>query len=136
MVTDSYDVKKWIHFAQMDLDSAIALAERFRPPLEIVCYHCQQATEKILKAYIIAKTNTPPQKTHVLIDLLGTCAQYSTDFDNFKKICIKLTPYITVTRYPSSMDLTEYAMKQALNDAQAVLEFTIPKLAEMGIEMP
>jgi len=134
IITDSYDVNKWIHFAQMDLDSATALADRFRPPLEIVCYHCQQAAEKILKAYIIANTNAPPQKTHVLIDLLSVCIQYSVDFDNFKKICIKLTPYTTVTRYPSSMDLTEYAMKQALVDTQAVMEFTKSKLKEMGYE--
>jgi hypothetical protein len=32
MCTDSLDVKKWIHFAQMDFDSAVALAEKFRPP--------------------------------------------------------------------------------------------------------
>jgi len=134
MTTDSYDVKKWIHFAQMDFDCATSMAEKFRPPLEIVCYHCQQSVEKILKAYIIANTNAPPQKTHVLIDLLNVCTPYSTDFDNFKKICIKLTPYITVTRYPSSIDLTEYAMKQAIVDAQAVLEFTKSKLKDMGYE--
>jgi HEPN domain-containing protein len=136
MVTDSYDVKKWIHFAQMDLDSAFALAERFRPPLEIVCYHCQQATEKVLKAYIIANTNAPPQKTHELKDLLNVCVQYCADFDKFRAVCSNLTSYIFLTRYPSTIDLTEYAMKQALKDAQAVLEFTIPKLAEMGIEAP
>ena len=133
MNTDSFDVKKWIHFAQMDFDSAVALAEKFRPPLEIVCYHCQQAAEKILKAFIIAKTNTLT-KTHVLVDLLNACTQYSTGFDKFKKSCIKLTSYITLTRYPSNIELTEQAMKQALKDAQDVLEFTKSKLAEMGFE--
>jgi HEPN domain-containing protein len=62
MNIDSLDVKKWIRFAQMDFDSAVTLAEKFRPPLETVCYHCQQAAEKILKAYIIAKTNALAKK--------------------------------------------------------------------------
>jgi HEPN domain-containing protein len=131
MSADSFDVEKWIHFAQMDFDSAVALAEKFRPPLEIVCYHCQQAAEKILKAYIIAKTNTLT-KTHVLVDLLNTCVQYSAEFDVFKNTSISLTAYIALTRYPSSIDLTEQAMTQALKDAQDILEFTKSKLAEMG----
>jgi hypothetical protein len=57
MSTDSLDVEKWIRFAQMDFDSAVALAERFRPPIEVVSYLCQQSAEKILKAYNIANTN-------------------------------------------------------------------------------
>jgi HEPN domain-containing protein len=133
MNADSFDVNKWIHFAQMDFDSAVALSEKFRPPLEIVCYHCQQAAEKILKAYMIAKTNTLT-KTHILVDLLNTCVQYSADFDNFRNVCIKLTAFIALTRYPSSIELTEQAMKNALKDAQDVLEFTKSKLAEMGFE--
>jgi len=131
MSTDSFDVEKWIHFAQMDFDSAVALSEKFRPPLEIVCYHCQQSAEKILKAYIIAKTNTLT-KTHVLVDLLNICVQYSADFDCFKNTSINLTAYIALTRYPSNIDLTEQAMKQALKDAQDILEFTKSKLAEIG----
>jgi HEPN domain-containing protein len=134
MSTDSYDVKKWIRFAQMDFDSAVALSERFRPPLEIICYLCQQAAEKILKAYIIAKTNTLAQKTHYLKDLLKTCVPYCADFDKFRIICDKLTPYITVTRYPSIVEPTEQDMKQALKDAESVLEFTKSKLKEMGYE--
>jgi len=134
MITDSYDIKKWISFAQMDLDSAVALSERFRPPLEIVCYHCQQTAEKILKAYIIASTNAPPQKTHELKDLLKVCVQYCADFDKFRAICGSLTSYIFLTRYPSNIDLTEYAMKQAIKDAGSVLEFTMSKLKEMGYE--
>jgi len=28
MNTDSFDVEKWIHFAQMDFDSAVALVDK------------------------------------------------------------------------------------------------------------
>jgi len=134
MTTDSYDVKKWILFAQMDFDCATSMAEKFRPPLEIVCYHCQQTAEKILKAYIIANTNAPPKKTHELEDLLKTCVQYCADFDKFRAMCGSLTSYIFLTRYPSNIDLTEHAMKRAIKDANEILEFTKSKLKDMGYE--
>jgi len=131
MNTDSLDVEKWIHFAQMDFDSAAALAERFRPPIEVVSYLCQQSAEKILKAYTIANTDILI-KTHILKDLLKVSIQYCSGFDKFKIICERLTPYITLARYPSNIDLTDQDMKQALKDANDVLEFTKSKLAEMG----
>ncbi|GBU22518.1 hypothetical protein R80B4_02428 [Fibrobacteres bacterium R8-0-B4] len=134
MSTDSADVNKWIRFAQSDFDCAAAMAEKFRPPLEIVCYHCQQAAEKILKAYIIAKTNALAEKNHHLKSLLKACAPYCAEFDNFRTVCDKLTPYITVTRYPATIEPTEQDMKLALKDAESVLEFTKAKLKEMGYE--
>jgi HEPN domain-containing protein len=131
MSTDSFDVEKWIRFAQMDFDSAVTLAEKFRPPLEVVSYLCQQSAEKILKAYTIANTNTLT-KTHILKDLLKVSIQHCPCFDKFRTVCERLTPYITLTRYPSNIELTEQDMRQALKDAQDVLEFTKSKLAEMG----
>ncbi|GBU20513.1 hypothetical protein R80B4_00391 [Fibrobacteres bacterium R8-0-B4] len=132
MTADSIDVNKWIRFAQMDFDSAVTLSEKFRPPLETTCYLCQQSAEKILKAYIIAKTNALAKKTHELEELLGVCVTYCAEFDKFRAICNKLTPYITVTRYPSTIDPTEHDMKTAVKNAQTVLEFAKDKLKEMG----
>jgi len=44
-------------------------------------------------------------------------------------------PYIALTRYPSNIDLTEQNMKQALKDAQQILDFTKSKLTEMGFDL-
>ncbi len=39
--------KEWYDLAVMDLKIARYLEETYRPkPLEIICYHCQQAAEK------------------------------------------------------------------------------------------
>jgi HEPN domain-containing protein len=96
-----------------------------------VCYLCQQSAEKILKAYNIAKENKLT-KTHILGDLLNTCEQYSPDFNVLLEPCAKLTPYIALSRYPSGIDITDYDMKQALNNAGKILEFTKSKLQELG----
>ena len=128
---DSLDVTKWIRFAQNDYDLAMLAKERFRPPIESVCYLCQQSAEKILKAYNIAKENKLT-KTHILGDLLNTCKQYSPDFNVLLEPCAKLTPYVSLGRYPATIDPTDYHMKQALNNAGKILEFTKSKLQELG----
>ena len=49
-------VRKWLDRAQDDLESAQHLYSNYHPKkLEIICYLCQQATEKVLKAYLTQK---------------------------------------------------------------------------------
>jgi len=127
-------VSEWIYLAQMDYDHASKSATTFYPaPIEIICYHCQQSAEKILKAYIAANGSTPP-KTHNLEILMERCKQYLCDFDNYTDLCDTLTTYVSDTRYPPRLSLTEQHMKQALKDAGEILEFTKSKLKELGYE--
>ena len=47
-------VKEWFRYANMDLDAAKFLNENTTNQLvEIICFHCQQAAEKYIKALII-----------------------------------------------------------------------------------
>jgi HEPN domain-containing protein len=134
MNTDNLSVLKWIRRAQMDASAASTLVEtRFRPPIEVVCYLCQQAAEKILKAYTIAKTGSRI-KTHELDDILNECAQYSADFNNLRNSCSKVAAYLAIGRYPSLIEPTEYNMKEALAHTSQILVFTISKLKELGYE--
>ena len=44
------EVQQWFTFAQKDLAVAKHLRDTFYPePMEIICYHCQQAAEKAIK---------------------------------------------------------------------------------------
>jgi len=127
-------VNEWIYLAQMDYDHALKSSNTFHPvPIEIICFHCQQAAEKILKAYIAANGSAPP-KTHDLEILIERCKQQLFDFDNYIAVCDTLTTYVSDTRYPPTLALTEQHMKQALKDAQDILEFTKSKLKELGYE--
>jgi len=128
---DSLDIQKWIRYAQNDYDFALLASGRFRPPIEIVCYHCQQSAEKILKAYNIA-TENELIKTHELKDLLGKCERISADFGVLAESCLHLTPYVSLGRYPATIDPTDYHMKQALIHARNILDFTKSKLEELG----
>lgn len=48
------ETKQWIHFSDMDYGVAQHLFDTYYPkPYEIICYHCEQAAEKAIKAIII-----------------------------------------------------------------------------------
>jgi HEPN domain-containing protein len=132
-MNDNLDVSEWIRYAQMDYDAAKNMAILHNPvPLEIVCYHCQQSAEKILKAYAIAR-GEPLIKTHDLNILLNQCKKYIPQFDDFARQCLTLTSYITLTRYPIGEDtVDEHDMNTALKDTLAIMDFTKGKLAELG----
>jgi len=126
------DVNEWIGAMQDDLDT-ISLVSQV-PVVTSACYHCEQAVEKILKAYLIAKENKLT-KTHDLNVLLNDCEKYSSDFGNFKFICSDITAYATV-RYPPGRNLTVEKMKQAVKGAYEVVDFTMSKLKELGYDKP
>jgi HEPN domain-containing protein len=125
-------VGEWITSAKDDMTMALLGAQV--PVIASTCYHCGQAVEKILKAYIIAEENTLT-KTHDLIVLLENCEKHSPDFGKFKKQCAKITAFSTI-RYPPSMNVTEQKMEQTIENANEILSFTISKLKTLGYKAP
>ena len=45
------DAVEWIQLAQDDLFTAKTMYQQVRKPLEIICYHCAQSIEKLLKGF-------------------------------------------------------------------------------------
>ena len=134
MNDDILDVKEWIQYAQDDYDCAVLIANTNNPYApRIVCNHCQQSAEKILKAYTIAKEGARVKK-HNLVMLLKQCRQHAPDFDGLDTACSRLDLYITESRYPSGTKLTDSDMNQALDHARNILDFTKSKLKDLGYE--
>jgi HEPN domain-containing protein len=130
MNTDELVVGEWINSAQEDLDTVSLVSQV--PLLAATCFHCGQAVEKILKAYIIAK-DIKLIKTHDLNDLLDRCKKHSSDFSNFEDVCNDIISYTTV-RYPPDRNLTEQEMKQTIESTHEIVDFTMSKLKELGYE--
>ena len=60
-------VKEWFDIAADDMRSAVFLFDNLRPkPIEIICYHCQQAVEKAMKGYLINHDIEPPCWSHAI----------------------------------------------------------------------
>ena len=53
--------EEWLKFAQTNLDSAEFLCNMKPTPVEVICYHCEQASEKLLKAILVASNIELPK---------------------------------------------------------------------------
>lgn len=122
--------EEWLKFAQMDLDSAEFLCNMKPTPVEVICYHCEQASEKLLKAVLVA-SNIEPPKTHDLIVLCKKCTDIDPTFENLAEACIELSPYGVQTRYPSNLDLSATDMQCALSMCHLIDKFVREKLTSL-----
>jgi HEPN domain-containing protein len=65
----------------------------------VVCFHCQQAAEKYLKALLVELRITVP-RTHNLIALLPLLAPHHGELRRFRRGLDFLTRFAVETRYP------------------------------------
>ena len=108
--------KEWLTFADRDLAVAEHLLAAFRPlPVEIICFHCQQAAEKAVKA-IIALERGPDviPRSHDLTMLLGKVCDCLDIDAKYYDYADTLAPYGATVRYPNGGRLDESEATQAI----------------------
>jgi len=120
-------VKEWLRFASNDINCAKHSLSMRPVPLEIICYLCEQAAEKALKGYLIYQ-NVEPPKIHILKLLCKMCTDMDKSFEEITEQCGNLTLYAVQPRYPFEIEITENDMKEAILDADRVLEFILQRL--------
>jgi len=90
--------REWIEKAEEDYGFACAGMECTEYFAQI-CFHFQQAAEKYLKAFIIAK-KLDFRPVHNLLELRRTCSQAAPDAQELEQACRFLNPFYIDTRYP------------------------------------
>lgn len=116
-------IQEWINFAEMDFLTAKHLYDHMYPkPLEIICYHCQQSIEKLLKGVLISK-DVAMKKTHDLGLLAEMLQEYETVDEKYLEMCDDLTPYGVKIRYPQELDIEEYHVRKALQETETLYEW-------------
>ncbi|HOP31585.1 MAG TPA: HEPN domain-containing protein, partial [Spirochaetota bacterium] len=113
------EIREWHKYGLNDYNTAVFLQNMTPPPLEIICYHCQQAAEKYLKSFLVLK-NEPVMKTHDLSFLAEICIKIDSDFESIIQSCEELTDYSISTRYPSNIEINLADMKKAILDCEKV----------------
>jgi HEPN domain-containing protein len=93
----------WISFADKDFAAAEIIMKEDRPLTNIVAFHCQQAIEKYLKAYLIEK-DIPIIKTHDLIKLNDMTKEIKDLYIDERKLTEINEVYIE-SRYPGELGL-------------------------------
>ncbi len=117
--------------ASTDLQVAKHLNETYYPkPLEIICYHCQQAAEKGIKALIVsfgAQGGLP--KRHDLSFLLNQIKNQVRIDEKYYEYADTLSPYGVSVRYPNELFLEEENAETAVMYAEEILQWVSDVIA-------
>jgi HEPN domain-containing protein len=92
-------IELWLTKAEHDLLSAQRLLEIEPMILDSACFHCQQAIEKHLKAFLIFH-GRDIERTHNIIFLLSECANFDSVFTAVDPM--NINAYAVQGRYPDS----------------------------------
>ena len=102
-------VKEWFSKGNKDLKDAEFLFKHNRA-LETISFHIQQAAEKYLKGFLIAK-GKKLEMIHDLVKLLSDAIRIDPDFEQFKEIVEKVTNFYFESRYPMGYEV-EYTKSE------------------------
>lgn len=120
-------VRDWLTRANHDLRAARILATPEIPLLDAAIYHCQQAAEKAVKAWLQSKDDPFP-KTHDIEELVEQAAKLIPDFQQLARPAAVLTPYVSAFRYPGGADEpmpSREEFDEALQHARAIYDFVL-----------
>jgi len=127
-------LEQWLERVRRDLRCAeVDLAAQ--PPLtEDACFHCQQAVEKALKAFLVYR-GVEFEKTHDIDLILDLCTEADGAFEQLRDQATRLTVYAVRFRYPdvSPAPSAEQAAKE-LEVAKRVWRFVLDRLGDQGAQ--
>ena len=129
-------VLRWIKKAKNDLKVVEYLLEFEDAPRDILCFHCQQAVEKYLKAYL-TWVDIRVKKAHDLESILNLCIAKEKEFRNLDKDKIsRLTLYAVDIRYPEEYsEPSVEEVREFYETANKVKDFVLKKLKEAGLDV-
>jgi len=123
-------IEDWLTKVDHDLiavDHLLGLAED--APTDVIAFHCQQAVEKSLKAFLTHK-DVRAGRTHDIRTLLNLCIEVDEGFKGLDGDRVaELTFYAVQTRYPGDLveiDLQETKVLATL--ARTVYDFVIGRI--------
>lgn len=110
--------RAWLQKAESDL-AAAELCVNAGTALDAACFHCQQAAEKSLKAWLVARETTFPF-VHDLGKLLTLCSKTTPDFERLRQCALGLTPFAVEMRYDADFWPAASDAAEALQAARAI----------------
>ncbi len=127
MPPEPADVRAWLTKALHDWSAARKVFTPHAQELDVAGFHCQQAVEKLLKAYLIAR-EVEFKRIHDLHRLLRQCAAVDAEFLIFRADVPPLTLYAIAFRYPGPAEPQRSDIEQALTVVERVWQFVTARL--------
>lgn len=128
--------RMWLAKAENDLKNVeIILASQAESlPLDTACFHCQQAAEKFIKAFLVFHRKTFPF-THNLADLVAVCMQVDLSFAAIQRKAETLTPFAVEIRYPDDFYMpSRNETEEAFAVAMEVKAFVLTKMGRIAAD--
>ena len=118
----------WVRKADEDLLNIRNNLAAERVPWSTVCFHAQQAAEKMLKALLVLH-GVQPRKTHDLYALLADCAAFDQTIVELHESCRAMDPFSVDVRYPDPLaEPDESEARAALRAADHVYTAILRRL--------
>ncbi len=108
----------WVRKAEEDIGGARDLSAQRPPGRNLVCFHCQQAAEKYLKA-LLQEFGVAPPKTHNLRDLLKLLLLHDGTLKPLERGAKSLTQYAVHYRYPGENATTRQCVRRCESPSSA-----------------
>jgi len=124
----------WLRKAASDLATVEACLAAGRG-LDAACFHCQQAAEKALKAFLIARDQDFPH-THDLQRLVALCAKVEAGFRRLQTAAQRLNPYAVDFRYEPDFWPDDRLVRSLFADARRMVDFSSHQIAAQPIQKP
>lgn len=122
------EVREWVEKAAEDLGVAELILRAKQPYFGASLFHCQQAAEKMLKAYLVWN-DRPFRKTHELQELLSACAGIDPQFSALSSPAKTLTQYAVDYRYPGAIGMLKLQeVEDAVRLAHEIFTFVLDRL--------
>ena len=123
--------KQWLAKARNDLLNVDNNLKAQEVPFDTVCFQCQQAAEKLLKAYLAGNRQSYPV-THDLFLILEKILPLRGDAEQLRDALAILMPYAVEIRYPDDWFMpSDQDAKEARDAASQVLQWLEDALPEI-----
>ena len=135
-MSDNLEIaRQWLAKAKNDLLNADNNLKSEIIPFDTVCFHCQQAAEKLLKAYLVGNGKQYPF-THDLFMILEKVLPLNTDAEALRDSLSILIPYAVEVRYPDDWympsDEDAKEAREAVRKVLNWLENALPDIFKDG----
>jgi HEPN domain-containing protein len=122
------DTRGWLTKALHDLQAAETLLTAERPLTDVATFHCQQAAEKALKAFLFWH-DVAFRKTHELEELGSACVEIDDSLGYTAETAAVLTPFAWRFRSPGeSFEPSMEDARGALTEARSVYDAIVARL--------
>jgi len=123
----AHEVRGWLVKATQDWSAVKMLMAASTPLPAIAAFHCQQAVEKTLKAFLVYQ-QTPFEKVHDLRTIVRCCCESDSTFEQLLEVVEPLNIYAVVVRYPGPSDPTIEQVRRAMHAVEHTWKFVAKRL--------